>query len=349
MYIPSLVYFQPFCFNSTVQVPDASSDILVKLTIGLKLTQYLRTISPGSAYIGPRFSDQVIPHLKLDPDVVIVAKELASVIHAHPDPHVAKHCAAIVREAHSEERGERVIVCTALVESGHAGEGGHLPAVIRIFQLDTEEKRRDWLDRSSSWSFMWQSSNHMHYRFVCLFFQAFLPPLVHNGVAFECHPQNCLARFDLNTKELRGFIIRDLSGIRFHPETLYASTGVKLDCPVGNRQAVPDLDLIYKRAYYAAIHNLLQRLIRVLDLHYNDQGWEIVRKYLSQSIPKDHPLYKAWLSPERKIPTGGGCIRPRTRRIDSPVSKLLRILVWSLIFVFSFSIIQPPILSSTAH
>ena len=81
-----------------------------------------------------------------------VAKELASVVHAHPDPDVAKHCSAIIREAHennSEERGEKLIVCSTLVESGHAGEGGHLPAVIRIFQLDTEEKRRNWLDRSS--------------------------------------------------------------------------------------------------------------------------------------------------------------------------------------------------------
>jgi hypothetical protein len=64
------------------------------------------------------------------------------VVHAHPDPNVAAHCAAIVREAHennSEDRGETIIVCSALFESGHTGEGGHLPAVIRIFQMDTGE------------------------------------------------------------------------------------------------------------------------------------------------------------------------------------------------------------------
>lgn len=85
----------------------------------------------------------------MDPNVVTVAKELASVVHAHTDGEIAKHCAAIIREAHeltSEERGERLIVCTALVESGHSGEGGHLPAVIRIFDLNTEEKRIQWLD-----------------------------------------------------------------------------------------------------------------------------------------------------------------------------------------------------------
>lgn len=79
-----------------------------------------------------------------------VAKELASVVHKHPDGEVAKHCAAIIREAHenmSEERGERLIVCTALVESGHSGEGGHIPPVIRVFELDTEEKRIEWLSK----------------------------------------------------------------------------------------------------------------------------------------------------------------------------------------------------------
>jgi hypothetical protein len=80
-----------------------------------------------------------------------VAKELASVVHAHPDGEIAKHCAAIIREAHentSEDRGERLIVCTALVESGHSGEDGHLPAVVRVFELNTEEKRIEWFTKS---------------------------------------------------------------------------------------------------------------------------------------------------------------------------------------------------------
>ena len=146
------MHFQRFYFISSVQVPDAYRELSLKLALGVRLTTAIRTISPASAYLGPRFCAQVVPHLKLDPNVVTVAKELASVVHAHPDPDVAKHCGAIIREAHennSEERGERLIVCSTLVESGHTGEGGHLPAVIRIFQLDTEEKRRNWLDRSS--------------------------------------------------------------------------------------------------------------------------------------------------------------------------------------------------------
>ena len=130
-------------------VPDVYRELSLKLDVGLKLTSAVRTISPASAYLGPRFSKHIIPVISMDPKILTVVKELASVVHANPDGEVAKHCAAIIREAHentSEERGERSIVCTALVETGHSGEGGHIPPVIRIFDLDTEEKRVDWLN-----------------------------------------------------------------------------------------------------------------------------------------------------------------------------------------------------------
>ena len=325
------MHFQLFCFTSSVQVPDAFGELSLKLALGIKLTQAIRTISPASAYLGPRFSAQVVPRLKLDPNVVTVAKELASVVHAHPDPNVAKHCSAIIREAHennSEERGERLIVCSALVESGHTGEGGHLPAVVRIFQLDTEEKRRNWLDRSSVFIFycVAQSSNWIYHRFVRLFFHAFLPSIIYNGVGFECHGQNCLARFDLKTKELLGFVIRDFGGIRVHPETLYASTGVELDCLPKHSISVPNLDDVHTQTYHSAIHNHLQRLIRVLDLHYNGQGWVIVRKHLMQAIPKDHTLYDAWLSPDRNMLPSKSFLRMRIARSDRFVSELFRVL-----------------------
>ncbi|KAF8071691.1 IucC family-domain-containing protein [Lyophyllum atratum] len=270
----------------SVIVPEAYQELSLKLGVGIKLTSAVRTISPASAYLGPRFSKRVVPALHMDPKIVTVAKELASVVHSHPDGEIAKHCSAIIREAHentSEERGERLIVCTALVESGHSGEGGELPAVVRVFGLDTEEKRIQWLSK-----------------FVRMLFDAFLPSVMHNGVAFECHPQNCLARFDIVTKELRGFIIRDFGGLRVHPETLKASTGVDLEVHDGHSIIASDLDDVYTRMYHTIFHNHLQQLIRVLGLHYNGRGWEVVRDHLNAVIPNDHPLHAAWLSPERK-------------------------------------------------
>nr|GAT50190.1 predicted protein [Mycena chlorophos] len=281
----------------SVIVPTAYHDLSLKLGVGIKLTSAVRTISPPSAYLGPRFSAQVVPALTMDRNIITVARELASVVHAHPDPDVAKHCAAIVREAHentSEERGERLIVCTSLVEKGHTGEGGDEYAVIRVFGLDTEEKRVDWLDK-----------------FVKMFFDAFLPSVLHNGVAFEAHPQNCVARFDINTKELKGFIIRDFGGLRVHQPSLKASTGLDLDFVEGHSIIADDPDDVYVRLWHAGIHNHLQQLIRVLGLHYNGKGWDLVRKHLRTIIPKDHSLYVAWLSPERKTFPGKCFMRMR--------------------------------------
>lgn len=144
-----------------------------------------------------------------------------------------------------------------------------------------------------------------------MFFNAFLPSVLQNGVAFEAHPQNCVARFDLKTKEIKGFIIRDFGGIRVHPETLLATTGVAIEFLSGHSIIAPDLDDVYARMYHTVIHNHLQQLIRVLGLHYNGRGWDIVRKHLEEIIPKDHGLYEAWLSPERKTFPGKCFMRMR--------------------------------------
>jgi len=130
-------------------LPNVLTSTSLKLGVGIKLTSAVRTISPASAYLGPRFSAQVVPALSFDPALLTVAKELASVVHVHADGDIAKHCAAIVRECHehaSEEHGERVVVCSALVEHGHAGVERGVPTVVRVFGLDTEAKRIAWLD-----------------------------------------------------------------------------------------------------------------------------------------------------------------------------------------------------------
>jgi len=135
--------------------------------------------------------------------------------------------------------------------------------------------------------------------------------MIHNGVAFECHPQNCVARFDLITKELKGFIIRDFGGLKIHPETLKATTGVSVDYVKGHSVISETLEDVYTRMYHTIIHNHFQQLVRVLDLHYNGKGWEIVREELRNNIPEDHPLYDAWLAPERKTFPGKCFLRMR--------------------------------------
>lgn len=95
-------------------------------------------------------------------------------------------------------------------------------------------------------------------------------------------------------------MVRDMAGLEVHPETLTKTTGVELDSdnPIVIRDCT--LDDVYVQMYQTAILNHLQQLIRVLELHYNGLGWEILRQQLRKNIPEDHPLYSAWILPDRK-------------------------------------------------
>ena len=132
-----------------------------------------------------------------------------------------------------------------------------------------------------------------------LLFAAFLPPLLEDGVAFEAHPQNTVARFSLAAPhELRGFVIRDFGGLRVHPPTLLSSTGVTLDVVPGHSIIADTLDDVYAHIYHMMIHNHLQHLVRVLGLHYNGKGWQVIRMRLREAIPRGHALETAWLGKE---------------------------------------------------
>ncbi|KAG0172258.1 hypothetical protein DFQ29_008467, partial [Apophysomyces sp. BC1021] len=135
--------------------------------------------------------------------------------------------------------------------------------------------------------------------------QAFLPPCLINGVAFEAHGQNTLARFDKKTGELKGFVIRDFGGIKVHRETLKKSCGAELDVLPDSCVVAETRDESYKLLYHTLIHSHLQRLIRVLDLHYNGKGWELLRGHMSRMIPKDHSMWTVFME-STKVP--GKCL-----------------------------------------
>jgi len=136
--------------------------------------------------------------------------------------------------------------------------------------------------------------------------------MLQDGVAFEAHAQNTVARFSLaEPHELRGFIIRDFGGLRVHPPTLLASTGVALDVMPGHSIVGETLDDVYTRMYHTMFHNHLQQLVRVLGLHYNGKGWQVIRARLREAIPRGHALEEAWLGDEVKTIAGKCFMRMR--------------------------------------
>ncbi|KAI8337933.1 IucC family-domain-containing protein [Chlamydoabsidia padenii] len=273
----------------SVAVPELFPGMSLKLCLGIKVSSALRTITPFTTYFGPGFSSGVVPHLTFDPKVLTIERELASAVYIHDDTDIAKHCSCVLREAveYDTDNQDTIVPCAALVEKIQRPDTD-ITLVKHVWNLDTDEKRVDFLDR-----------------YVDLILQAFLPPALVNGVAFEAHGQNTLARFDKKTGLLKGFIIRDFGGIKVHRETLIKSAGVDIDVLPDSCVVAETPDEVFKLLYHTLVHSHLQRLIRVLDLHYDGRGWAIVRKHLTRLVPQDHPMWKR-LMEDDKVP--GKCL-----------------------------------------
>ncbi|KAF7727683.1 hypothetical protein EC973_007238 [Apophysomyces ossiformis] len=273
----------------SVAAPTILPGLSVKLCLGIKISSALRTITPFSTYFGPGFSFDVVPKLTYDKKKLTIERELGSAVYNHEDFDEAKHCSCVIREAfeYAEDNRDLIVPCAALVEKIQRPDTDET-LLTHTWGLDTEEKRIAFLDR-----------------YIETALQAFLPPLLVNGVAFEAHGQNTLARFDRNTGELKGFVIRDFGGVKVHRETLKRSCGADLDVLPDSCVVAETLDESYKLLYHTLIHSHLQRLIRVLNLHYNGKGWEMLRGHMSRMIPKDHSLWTVFME-KTKVP--GKCL-----------------------------------------
>lgn len=120
-----------------------------------------------------------------------------------------------------------------------------------------------------------------------------------------------------------GFVIRDLGGLRIHPPTLRQSTGVDFEFLPGHCVVTKTLEETWPKLYHTLVHNHLQRLIRLLGLHYNGVGYEILRRHLDATIPPGHALRKVWLSPTEGDTVLGKCLmRMRLQGVYRDVRKI---------------------------
>lgn len=69
----------------------------------------------------------------------------------------------------------------------------------------------------------------------------------------------------------------------------------------------------------------------MLDLHYSGEGWEIVRKYLTQYVPKDHVMWPMFME-SSKVP--GKClVRMKIDELYRDVSVDVHLCVY-VVFIF---------------
>ncbi|KAJ7911504.1 IucC family-domain-containing protein [Mycena leptocephala] len=279
----------------TVLVP-ALTNMALKLSVNMKISSALRTISHWTADFGPRFSREIVPKLAVDHKIFDVELEPASAIYSGVESSLRKHFTAIFRNEYVPAPGENLAVVACLLEMGQAGVPAGVSTVEHVFGLNTEAKRAAFLDN--------------YLRLAC---EAIIPPALHNGVIFEAHAQNCLLRFDVATGALLGFVLRDLGGLRIHPQTMNASLGTDFQFLPGHCVVTDTVEETYPKFYHTLIHNHLQRMIRLLGMHYNGVGWEMLRGHLRNVIPQDHGLWKAWM--ETDIVAGKCLLRMRLQSV----------------------------------
>jgi len=88
-----------------------------------------------------------VPKLAIDPSILSIEQEVASANcardaeGAHLDPDVAKHLTVVIRRLYIPDDSEAIIICAALLETGHAGLPAGIPIVQHVMGLDTQEKR----------------------------------------------------------------------------------------------------------------------------------------------------------------------------------------------------------------
>lgn len=112
----------------------------------------------------------------IDRTILHICRERAGLSLKHVDFDIAKHLACIVREdptVQVRKKGESVALCAALVECADGGWDDSESVVVRVWGLDTREKRVAFLEE-----------------YTDLLFRCFLPPLVVHGFCFDAHGQN---------------------------------------------------------------------------------------------------------------------------------------------------------------
>jgi hypothetical protein len=160
-------------------------------------------------------------------------------------------------------------------------------------------------------------------RYARLLVAAVVPPLLHNGVGFEAHPQNMLLRLSRSTLAPTGFIMRDLGGLRVHPATLSASIGCEFAFLPGHCVVTSTPEDAAKKLYHTLIHNHLQRLARVLRLHKDGSAWSVVRTHLTREIPRGSWLWAAWMDDSVKSVQGKCLVRMKLEGVYREVGRFV--------------------------
>jgi hypothetical protein len=118
---------------------------------------------------------------------------------------------------------------------------------------------------------------------------------------------------------------------------LKKTTGCELDVLPDSCVVAYTEDEVFKLLYHTLFHCQFQRLIRVLDLHYNGVGWNIVNERVAELVPKDHIMRPYFMENER-VP--GKClVRMKIDELYRDVSLFYLFIFFSMIILIWFFLV----------
>ncbi|KAG8688762.1 hypothetical protein FRC11_004822, partial [Ceratobasidium sp. 423] len=276
----------------TLSVPEFPFH--VKMALSCTITSATRTMTPWTARMCIEVSQLLQdiasdPDIMPDPDLLWIARKMATACSADADFEEAKHLSVMLREdlePRARTLGQCFVLPATLFEVGGEDRVAH---VVRLFGLKTIEACKAWFRG-----------------YTRLYLKAILPPLLSHGIGLEAHMQNILARFEIGTNTLRGFVYRDMGGLRMHVPTM-SQRGVTIKSASlvpGGVMLTDNLDAVWVGAYHNIVANHLGGALRAMGLTCNG-GWDIVREELTNALTttphskvKADELLKFMLQPE---------------------------------------------------
>ncbi len=258
--LPKTIMGQPQSDLRTISV--ASPHFCIKMPLLVKLPSTAETNRPCATTMGHRLEPllQLIERVAQDfGGSLTIVREFAAAASKN------QYVSCSIRESTesiASRTGDRIIVCAALAEHVRAVWGDEFDEVA-VF--------RD---------------------FCRNLFKAILPSVLTHGFALQAHMQNLLVRIDGSSREVKGFIVRDLGSLEVHPPTLTQSTSLGIDI-AGISTGLDTLDQVYG-CILSIVHGDVASMVRALKL--GMAGWRVAREELESVIPPGDDLARnLWL------------------------------------------------------
>lgn len=122
--------------------------------------------------------------------------------------------------------------------------------------------------------------------YVRCLFRLVLTPLFHHGIGLEVHGQNTVIRICRESRQIKGFAVRDFGGIRLHTPT-FKKKGISLATMLPGASILTDeWKNVWTKVHHAMIQNHVGDFVVSLGLE-NYGGWATIRSILSLTIEKE--------------------------------------------------------------